>query len=408
MPRSRARGDRRLFASRRRRSGPVRHGASVAVLALVVPLVGLAACTPAPPLPSPTPLPTTDAPTTPPPPSPVAPPPVLQPAGAPESIASGLDAPWSILVLPNGGVLVSERDRGDIVEVLADGSLRVAATVPGVAPGGEGGLLGLAFLAGDGDRPDRVYAYHTAESDNRVVRLPLGGAPGALTLGAVEPVLTGIPRGGANHNGGRIAFGPDGLLYVTSGDAGGRDAAQDPASLSGKILRVTADGAPAPGNPFGNAVWTLGHRNPQGLAWDARGEMWAAEFGQNALDELNRISRGGNYGWPIVEGAAGDGRFIDPVSQWPTSEASPSGLAVIGDTLFLAALRGERVWTVAPATAGGALAVTPWFTGELGRIRDVAAGPDGSLWLLSNNTDGRGSPEDGDDRLYRVPLAPAG
>ena len=216
-------------------------------------------------------------------------------------------------MLPNGGVLVSERDRGDIVEVLPDGSHRVAGTVPGVAAGGEGGLLGIEFLPGDGERPDRVYAYHTADSDNRVVRMPLTGTPGSLSLGGPEPVLTGIPRGGANHNGGRIAFGPDGLLYVTSGDAGNRDAAQDPGSLSGKILRVTPDGAAAPGNPFSNAVWSLGHRNPQGIAWDANGELWAAEFGQNTWDELNRISRGANYGWPIVEGVAGDPRFVDPV-----------------------------------------------------------------------------------------------
>ncbi|MGW9631997.1 PQQ-dependent sugar dehydrogenase [Agromyces sp. NPDC055520] len=385
-------------------------------LVLSVSLAALSGCAPTPPLPTPTPLPSSAGPSTAPPATPVPPPPVLQPSGSPEAIAEELGAPWSILVLPNGGVLVSERDRGDVVEVLPDGGLRVAAAVPGVSAGGEGGLLGLAFLPGDGARPDRVYAYHTAESDNRVVRMPLTGDPGSLSLGPAEPVLTGIPRGGANHNGGRIAFGPDGLLYVTSGDAGDRNAAQDPSSLSGKILRVTPDGAPAPGNPFGNAVWSLGHRNPQGIAWDADGELWAAEFGQNTWDELNRISRGANYGWPIVEGVAGDPRFVDPVMQWSTSEASPSGLAVIGDTLFLAALRGERVWAIAPATgdAGGtggtgdgALTATPWFAGELGRIRDVAAAPDGSLGLITNNTDGRGSPREGDDRLYRVPLAPA-
>ncbi|WP_082571554.1 PQQ-dependent sugar dehydrogenase [Agromyces sp. Root1464] len=394
-------------APRRRRTRHVGRGASAAGLMLTISFVGLAACTADPPLPTPTPLPSSPA-STAPPPTPVPPPPVLEPSGAPESIAADLDAPWSILVLPNGGVLVSQRDRGDIVEVLADGSHRVAGTVPGVAAGGEGGLLGLAFLPGDGARADQVYAYHTADSDNRVVRMPLAGAPGSLSLGGSEPVLTGIPRGGANHNGGRIAFGPDGLLYVTSGDAGNRDAAQDPASMSGKILRVTPDGAAAPGNPFGNAVWSLGHRNPQGLAWDANGELWAAEFGQNTWDELNRISRGANYGWPIVEGVAGDPRFVDPVVQWSTSEASPSGLAVIGDTLFLASLRGERLWTIAPATSGASLAATPWFVEELGRIRDVAAAPDGALWLITNNTDGRGSPRDGDDRLYRVPLAAAG
>jgi len=381
----------------------MRHAASVSLAALLV----LAGCTAAPPLPTPTPLPSTDAPTTPVPAEPAPPPQVLQPAAAPAVVASGLEAPWSILRLPTGGVLISERDTADVVEVLPDGSLRVAGSVPGVVPGGEGGLLGLAFLPGDGDRPDLVYAYHTAESDNRIVRMPLTGAPGSLGLGAPEPVLTGIARAG-NHNGGRIAFGPDGFLYATAGDAGNRDAAQDPASLSGKLLRMTPDGAAAPGNPFGNLVWSLGHRNPQGIAWDANGQLWAAEFGQNTWDELNRIERGGNYGWPIVEGAAGDARFIDPVAQWRTDEASPSGLAIVGDTLFLAALRGERMWSVAPATSGAPLAATPWYVSEFGRLRDAVAGPDGELWFISNNTDGRGSPRDGDDRLYRVPLAPIG
>ncbi|HET8778438.1 MAG TPA: PQQ-dependent sugar dehydrogenase [Agromyces sp.] len=366
----------------------------------------LAACI-QPPVPPPTPLPSTPAPTptTPASATPTPPPPVLLPAGAPDVIAEGLDAPWSILRLPGGGVLVSERDTANVVEVLDDGSLRVAGTVPGVVPGGEGGLLGLAYRAGDEDRGADVYAYFTAASDNRIVRMPLTGAPASLGLGAPEDVLTGIPKAG-NHNGGRIAFGPDGFLYATAGDAGNADAAQDPASLSGKILRLAPDGRPAPGNPFGNFTWSFGHRNPQGLAWDAAGDLWAAEFGQNTWDELNRIDRGANYGWPVVEGQAGDGRFVDPVMQWSTAEASPSGLAIVGDTLFLAALRGERLWSVAPATAGGALSATPWFAGELGRLRDVTAGPEGELWFISNNTDGRGSPSAGDDRLYRVPLAP--
>ncbi|WP_254431412.1 sorbosone dehydrogenase family protein [Agromyces sp. Marseille-P2726] len=378
------------------------------VLAAAVVVLTLTACTaPAgsgpsevrstPPLGTPTFTPTTPAP----------PPPVLQPAGGAEVIAEGLEAPWSILRLPDGGVLVSERDSARIIEVLGDGPLRTAATVDGVVPGGEGGLMGLAHLPGTGDRAAYVYAYFTAASDNRIVRMPLTGAPGALALGPAEDVLTGIPKAG-NHNGGRLAFGPDGFLYATSGDAGDRDAAQDPASLSGKILRMTPEGQPAPGNPFGNHTWSFGHRNPQGIAWDATGAMWASEFGQNTWDELNRIERGANYGWPIVEGQAGDARFIDPVMQWSTAEASPSGLTIVGDTLFLAALRGQRLWSVAPASSGGELAASAWFVDELGRLRDAVPGPDGELWIISNNTDGRGSPSPGDDRLYRVPLATAG
>jgi glucose/arabinose dehydrogenase len=330
-------------------------------------------------------------------------PPVVAPTGTPEVLAEGLEAPWSVVRLPDGGVLVSERDSGRIVEVLEDGSLREAGVVDGVESGGEGGLLGLAHLPGDDANGDRLYAYLSTDSDNRVVRMPLTGAAGDLGLGEAEPVLTGIPRGG-NHNGGRLAFGPDGFLYVTTGDAGDRGASQDPDSLGGKILRLAADGRPAPGNPFDSPVWSLGHRNVQGIAWDAAGGMWAAEFGQNTWDELNRIVPGGNYGWPEVEGLAEDSRFADPAVQWPTAESSPSGIAVVGDTVVIAALRGERLWWAWPATASPT-EVVDTYAGEYGRFRDVVAGPDGELWALTSNTDGRGSPREGDDRLLRIRVA---
>lgn len=398
----------------RRRAGSGRHGASVArtSIAALAFALGLTACVTGPaPTPSatPTPEPPAGTPASPTP-EPTPPPVALLPDGAVEPIAGGLAAPWSVLRLPGGGTLVSERDSARIVEVGADASVREVTRVPDVAPAGEGGLLGLALRPGTSGAPDHVYAYFTAPADNRIVRMPLTGEAGALALGTPELVFSGIPKA-SNHNGGRIAFGPDGMLYATAGDAGRRDAAQDPASLAGKILRLTPDGAPAPGNPFGTAAWSIGHRNPQGLAWDAGGGLWAAEFGQNTWDELNRIERGGNYGWPVVEGQAGDPRFSDPVVQWATSEASPSGLAVVGDTLVLAALRGERVWTVYPASGAGdgsaQPVVQPWFANQFGRIRDVAAGPDGDLWFLTNNTDGRGTPAQGDDRLLRVPLSPA-
>ncbi|HEU4757077.1 MAG TPA: PQQ-dependent sugar dehydrogenase [Agromyces sp.] len=333
-------------------------------------------------------------------------PPPVEPTGTPETIAEGLAAPWSILRLPDGGVLVSERDAGRIVEVLEDGRLREVAVVPGVVPGGEGGLMGLAHLPGDGDRPSTVFAYHSTDSDNRIVRMPLTGEPGELELGEPEVILDGLPRGG-NHNGGRLAIGPDDYLYATVGDAGARDSAQDPDSLGGKILRMTADGEVPRDNPAGTLVWSLGHRNPQGLAWDAAGGMWAAEFGQNTWDELNRIEPGANYGWPAVEGIAGDSRFTDPAVQWPTREASPSGIAVVGDTIVSAALRGERLWWASPAITAPTRVVDA-FDGEFGRFRDVVPGPDGEVWAITNNTDGRGSPRDGDDRLLRIPVEEAG
>ncbi|WP_241978604.1 PQQ-dependent sugar dehydrogenase [Cryobacterium sp. TmT2-59] len=333
--------------------------------------------------------------------------PPVRPVGDPVVIASGLEAPWSILRLPDGSTLISERDTALVRELLPDGTLRDAGRVADVRPQGEGGLLGLAALA-DSAAPGGtgwVYAYATTADDNQIVRMPLLGAAGSHTLGDPEPVLRGIPKAG-NHNGGRLGFGPDGLLYATAGDAGNTANAQNLSSVGGKILRMTPTGGVPAGNPFGTLVYSYGHRNPQGIAWDSTGALWASEFGQNTWDELNRIVPGGNYGWPTVEGRgtgqANDSGFIDPVEQWPTSEASPSGLAVVNDTLFMAALRGERLWRIVPSTGE----VDDWFAGSFGRLRDVVSGPNGTLWFVSNNTDGRGTPSPGDDRLYQVRVAP--
>ncbi|WP_127474833.1 PQQ-dependent sugar dehydrogenase [Microbacterium sulfonylureivorans] len=324
--------------------------------------------------------------------------------GEPQTLAAGLAAPWSVVPLADGGALISQRDDGVVVELTPAGTLRDAGTVPGVVSGGESGLHGLALY----DAPDGpwLYAYHGAQDDNRVVRMPLLGDPGSLALGEAEVVFDGIPRA-STHNGGRIAFGPDGFLYVTTGDAQQGDGAQDRESLGGKILRLTADGTAAPGNPWRSPVWSMGHRNVQGIAWTADGTMWASEFGQNTWDELNRIEAGGNYGWPLVEGEAGRDGMLDPVVSWTTDAASPSGIAAHGDTVFVAGLRGERLWAV--DTAHGALRGEPvaLLTGEQGRLRDVVAVPADALWVLTNNTDGRGEPRAEDDLLLRIELAPA-
>ena len=316
-------------------------------------------------------------------------------------VATGLDVPWGIAFLPSGDALVTLRDEKRLVIVTASGEVSDVSG-PGadqlvdlVRPGGEGGLLGVAVLDTAGADVD-LALYATTADDNRVLRATLT----ATSLGAVRPILTGIHKAG-NHDGGRLAVGPDGLLYVTTGDAGHGADAQDEDSLNGKILRVTFDGEPAPGNPFGTAVWTLGHRNVQGIGWAADGRMFAAEFGQNTWDELNLIEPGANYGWPEVEGRAGTDGFVDPLRQWATSDASPSGLAVTADAVYLAALRGERLWRV-PLTADGVGEPQALLVGELGRLRAVAPAPDGSLWVLTNNTDGRGTPRAGDDRIARV------
>ncbi|WP_414685475.1 PQQ-dependent sugar dehydrogenase [Microbacterium sp. LWO12-1.2] len=309
-----------------------------------------------------------------------------------EVVAEGLEAPWSI-VFHDGIPLVSERDSGRVLELGDDGAVREVAVIDGVAGGGEGGLLGLAVHGGD------LYTYFTAADGNRIESREILGDPGALALGPPTTVFDGIPSAGT-HNGGRIAFGPDGMLYVTAGDAGDRDSAQDRDALSGKILRLTPDGDVPDDNPFdGSPVYSYGHRNPQGIAWDAAGTMYASEFGQDTWDELNVIEAGGNYGWPAVEGIAGDEDYIDPVQQWAPSDASPSGIAVLGDRIVIANLRGERLRVV---PLDDLATSSEWFRGEVGRLRDAVVAPDGSLWIVTNNTDGRGDPADGDDRILRL------
>jgi glucose/arabinose dehydrogenase len=318
--------------------------------------------------------------------------PAAAPAGGVRTIATGLDAPWGIAFLPGGDALVGERDSGRILRVPAGGGTpREVMRVPDVAATGEGGLLGLAVsphYADDG----LVYGYATTERDNRIVRFRLGGP--------VQPILTGL-RAGAIHDGGGLAFGPDGRLYAGVGETGDSGLAQDRSARNGKILRIDPDGSVPADNPFpGSPVWSLGHRNVQGLAWDPDGRLWATEFGQSTTDEVNLIRKGANYGWPEVEGR-GDtagGRFTDPAMTWtPTAEASPSGAAIVDGTLYVGALQGAAVLRVRLA-GDRAREAAPILTGH-GRIRTVAAAPDGSVWATTSNTDGRGIPRAGDDRI---------
>lgn len=316
---------------------------------------------------------------------------------APQVEASGLEVPWGLDFLPDGSALVTERDSARLLRIPPGQAPQEVATLPNVAPGGEGGLLGLAVSPTYAQ--DRwVYLYLTTASDNRIVRLRLD-APQAQ-----EVVLSGLAKA-SFHNGGRIAFGPDGMLYAGVGDAGVTSRSQDRASLNGKILRMTPTGGVPRGAPFDTVVHSMGHRNVQGLAWDDSGRLWAAEFGQNAWDEINLIEAGVNYGWPTVEGRAGDARFRDPAVVWQTSQASPSGVAFGGGTLFTAALRGQRLWAT-PVTGDGTLGTpTAQLQGQYGRLRTVAVGPDGWLWVTTSNRDGRGTPATADDRILRFPPA---
>lgn len=319
------------------------------------------------------------------------------------TVATGLDTAWGVAAPAGGDLLVASRDTGRIVRVAAGGGrTTLVGTVPGVFPGGEGGLLGLA-VSRDFASDHLVYAYFTTVSDNRIARMLYDPAkPPGEQLGAPDTILRGIPHG-AIHNGGRIAFGPDGMLYAGTGESGDRGQAQDRKSLGGKILRMTPDGKPVHGNPEPDSVvYSYGHRNVQGLAWDSRGRLWASEFGQDTWDELNLIEPGRNYGWPVVEGLAHRDGFTDPVTQWRTDDASPSGIAYADGSIWMASLRGARLWRI--PLAGTKLAADPqaFLVGEYGRLRTVVADPAGGLLLTTSNTDGRGEPRKGDDRILRL------
>ncbi|MFF5405921.1 PQQ-dependent sugar dehydrogenase [Streptomyces misionensis] len=322
------------------------------------------------------------------------------------TVARNLKSPWGLAVLPGGDLLVSSRDDATITRVdPGTGRTTELGTVSGVSPAGEGGLLGIA-LSPHYASDRMVYAYFTSASDNRIVRMLYDPRkPAGEQLGAPDTVFKGIPKGPI-HNGGRIAFGPDGMLYAGTGESGKRGLAQDKNSLGGKILRLTPDGEPAPGNPFPDSpVYSYGHRNVQGLAWDDRQRLFASEFGQDTWDELNAIKPGGNYGWPDAEGRSSDPRFQNPIAQWHTDDASPSGIAYVHGVIWMASLKGERLWRVPLRGTRAAAAPQAFLTGTYGRLRTVASAGDGRLWLITDNTDGRGHPKKGDDRILELQVS---
>ncbi|SFF54348.1 Glucose/arabinose dehydrogenase, beta-propeller fold [Actinacidiphila alni] len=322
------------------------------------------------------------------------------------TVATGLDSPWGVAPLPDGTLLVASRNTGRIsrVDPVKKTTTQVGG-VPGVQAGGEGGLLGLA-VSPDFGSDREIYAYFTTESDNRIARLLYDTSrPAGQQLGAPDTILRGIPSG-TIHNGGRIAFGPDKMLYAGTGETNQRGLAQDKSSLAGKILRMTPDGQPPKDNPTpGSLDYSDGHRNVQGLAWDDQGRLWASEFGQDTWDELNLIEPGKNYGWPVVEGIAHRAGYVDPVAQWHTDEASPSGIAYAGGAIWMAALHGARLWRIPLAGARPSAAPQSFFSGTYGRLRTVVTADDGSLFVTTSNTDGRGTPAKEDDRILHLTVS---
>ena len=320
------------------------------------------------------------------------------PAGI-ATVSTGWTVPWGMDWLPDGRAVVTERESFAVHAVTAAGVRTRLGTVPNaVGTGGEGGLLGVAVspsFATDG----RLYFFHTAAEGNRIVRMTLSGG----TLGGYTVLVDGIAKN-RFHNGGRLAFGPDGYLYATTGDAQQGALAQDRTSLNGKVLRMRADGTPAPGNPFGTLVYSYGHRNPQGLAWDSAGRLWEAEFGNTRYDELNLVRPGLNYGWPTCEGSCTTSGLTNPARQWTTSEASPSAIAIVGDVVYMAALRGQRLWRI-PVPGGVAGTPQAYYVTEYGRLRTVVKVPGAdALWLSTTNSDQMGRQPAGSDRIFRVDI----
>ncbi|MBP9719053.1 MAG: PQQ-dependent sugar dehydrogenase [Candidatus Levybacteria bacterium] len=324
-----------------------------------------------------------------------------------EIVAQNLDTPWAVAVLPDNSMLVTER-KGTVQFIDAKGNLATASvgTLSSVKEIGEGGLLGIA-LHPKFTTNNYVYLYYTYGQNgnntrNRVVRMTYKDG----TLGNEKIVVDNIP-GASNHNGGRIKFGPDNYLYITTGDAQEPSAAQDKNSLAGKILRVTDTGKPVPGNPFNNAVYSYGHRNVQGLAWDDQKQLWATEHGrsgvQSGLDELNLIKPGLNYGWPEIEGDERRSGMQTAKRNSGGNTWAPAGAAFIGNSLFFAGLRGQTLYE-AVIENGNVTEIKEHLTFERGRIREVIAAPQGGgmLYITTSNLDGRGSPAAGDDKILKV------
>ncbi|KKR30764.1 hypothetical protein A2715_02010 [Candidatus Woesebacteria bacterium RIFCSPHIGHO2_01_FULL_39_32] len=320
-------------------------------------------------------------------------------------IATGLDTPWAIAFLPDGGVLITER-KGTVRLINSSGDLlpNPIAEIECVKEIGEGGLQGIALHP---DFPSNyfVYLYYTySESGgntlNKVVRMTYRNQK----LSDEKVIVNAIP-GAANHDGGRIKFGPDKMLYITTGDAQNPSNAQDTDSLSGKILRVTYEGNPAAGNPFRNRVYSYGHRNPQGISWDANGTLWETEHGPSGLetgnDEFNRIEIGKNYGWPEIRGKETREGMVTPIIESGRSDTwAPAGLAYINGKFYFGGLRGQALYRV--TLSGNSAELETFFKGEFGRLREVIAGPDNMLYITTSNRDGRGDPESDDDKVIRV------
>lgn len=321
-------------------------------------------------------------------------------------VATDNDVPWGLATLPDGSVLYNRRDAHDIIRLDPEtGRKTTLGSLSDKVEGtdGEGGLTGLA-ISPDFAEDNWLYLMYSSRVDNRIVRIKLEGEK--LKTGTEQVLLSGIKRA-KFHDGGRLRFGPDGMLYASTGDAENDGLAQKTSSLNGKILRLEPNGDVPGDNPFGNYVWSYGHRNPQGLAFDSQGRLWEQEFGHTRQDETNLIVKGGNYGWPACEGTAGDcdePGFIAPKRTYKNEDASCSGIAIVKDAMYVACLRGKKMFR--QVIDGTRLTnLETYFDGTYGRLRTVEPTGDGGLWLTTSTKGDKDSvPNNSDERILRVSL----
>jgi glucose/arabinose dehydrogenase len=328
-----------------------------------------------------------------------------------EQVTIEQDLPWGLVALPDGSILYGRRDSHEVVRV-ATGVKAIVGTISNTEnTDGDGGLLGLAVTKDFPATDPWLYIYHTSETDNRIVRVQY--REGSLVMSTQQVLISGIKRNKYN-NGGRLRFGPDGKLYAATGDAQSPESAQDLNSLNGKILRINADGSVPSDNPFNNYIWSYGHRNPQGLAFDSQGRLWLQELGNSVLDETNLIEKSGNYGWPYCEGvlsrsgeeSCATPGFKAPAAIYPVAQASCSGLAILNDVLYIACLQGNRVYGAA-INNEAITNVEQLFVGTYGRLRTIEPTIDGDgFWMTTSNTGDKDSTAyNSNERIFKVTLS---
>ncbi|WP_370947202.1 PQQ-dependent sugar dehydrogenase [Amycolatopsis sp. cg5] len=318
------------------------------------------------------------------------------------------DVVWGLVTLPDGTILYNQRDAHTIVHMNpATGSKKTIGTVPNVqSTSGEGGLTGLEINPKSFSSDNWLYIMHTSPNDNRIVRIKYDPAADSLLTSTEQVLVSGIQRN-KFHDGGRLRFSPDGkYLFAGTGDAQNGDNAQNKSNLNGKVLRINPDGTIPSDNPFGNAIWTLGHRNIQGLAFDSQGRLWEQEFGNSIMDETNLIEKGGNYGWPKCEGTSGScGGFIAPKKTYPVGSGSCSGITIVHDALYVACQKGERIYR--HEISGSSLVNSKqFFSGTYGRLRTVEPAPNGGIWMAtSNGGDKDSTPHNSNNKIFHVTVA---